>query len=372
MLEYRKLSALVVAVATVAVFTGAPSSGAERAIPTYTYVDLGVLSSDPNSISAAHDVNDAGQVVGASETDVFGATHAFLWEAGQMVDLGTVGGGAFAASFGAALSADGTVVGYSHVNDTDPPHAFVGDSGGLGDLGTGFGPGSSSAAWDRSTLGRVVGQRSRSQSSALRAVMWVNGRIRDLGTLGGHDPFAFGTDAIAYAVNDRGQVVGTALPPQPPLRPFLWQRGTMTDLGNLGGTTEAGAALDLNELPQVVGYAQTANGQIHAFLWQGGVMTDLGTLGGTSSAATGINESGWVVGGSRTASSPAGNAGHAFVWDGVQLRDLNNLAVNLPDDVVLESAEAISDSGLIVGVTCTAFCEPGATAPTHAFLLIPT
>jgi probable HAF family extracellular repeat protein len=145
----------------------------------------------------------------------------------------------------------------------------------------------------------------------------------------------------------------------------------MTDLGTLGGTTEAGSALDVNEHAQIVGYAQTGTGQVHAFIWHRGVMTDLGTLGGGSSAARGINSSGWVVGGSRTSSSPAGNAGRAFVWDGEILHDLNDLTINLPDDVVLENAEAISDSGLIVGVTCTDFCEPGATAPQRAFLLIP-
>jgi len=51
--------------------------------------------------------------------------------------------------------------------------------------------------------------------------------------------------------------------------------------------------------------------------------------------------------------------------------DLNRVVSNLPSDVVLEVARAISDDGYIVGTTCTEFCEPGATAPTHAYLLTP-
>jgi probable HAF family extracellular repeat protein len=100
-------------------------------------------------------------------------------------------------------------------------------------------------------------------------------------------------------------------------------------------------------------------------------MQDLGTLGGSGSSAYGINHRGQVVGGSTTSTSPAFNAGHAFLWARGVMLDLNGLVSNLPDDVVLEVARAISDDGRIVGTTCSAFCESGATAPTHAFLLTP-
>jgi hypothetical protein len=54
------------------------------------------------------------------------------------------------------------------------------------------------------------------------------------------------------------------------------------------------------------------------------------------------------------------------------LIDLNDVVSNLPSNVVLESARAISDDGRIAGTSCTGFCEPGATAPSHAFLLTPS
>ena len=145
----------------------------------------------------------------------------------------------------------------------------------------------------------------------------------------------------------------------------------MRDLGTLGGETEATEAFGINNAGTAVGSSQTATGEIHAAVWRNGMIRDLGTLGGDSSAAYGINRFEQIVGGSRTATSPPYNAGHAFLWEKGRMIDLNEVVTNLPAEVVLESARAINDRGEIVGFTCTEFCEPGATAPTHAFLLVP-
>ena len=332
---------------------------------TYSYVEIGVFgtaSSDGRGTGAAWDVNGAERVVGASTTNVFGAGRAFLWAGGQLTNLGVIGGGTFAASAAYGINEDGDIVGQTHVNASDPPHAFLHRNGALTDLGTGFGAGSFSRGWEINNADEIVGERARSQSSAVRAFLWRHGRFRDLGTLGGTGG-AFGTSSVAYGINDRRQVVGAALPARGPLRPFLWERGVMRDLGTLGGGNEAGEARAIDASSRVVGSSPTASGFTHAFLWQRGAMRDLGTLGGNISHAKGINNNGEVVGGSRTPSSPPGNAGHAFLWANGRMVDLNTVVTNLPQDVVLEVAQAINDDGRIVGTTCSPSASPARLRP---------
>jgi probable HAF family extracellular repeat protein len=361
----RQASAIKVASST-------PVEQAQARRRTYTFVDLGSLADPPSAhTSAAWGINRSGQIVGASETEVFGAAHAFLWQDGQIMDLGAIGGGTFAASAAYGLNNRGHIVGQTTVSFTEPPHAFLYRNGVMNDLGRGFGRGSFSRAWAINQNGQIVGERSRTQSAAVRAFLYQSGSFLDLGTLGGHNPFPFGIDSIAYAINDRGQIVGTALPPEPPLHAFLWEEGVMQDLGTLGGNTEATQAFGINNSGAIVGVSQTLSEEMHAFLWRDGVMQDLGTLGGDSSYAYAINRAGQIVGGSRTPTSPEFNAGHAFIWQRGRMIDLNEVVTNLPADVVLEVARAINDDGRIVGTTCTQFCEPGATATYHGYLLIP-
>ena len=64
-------------------------------------------------------------------------------------------------------------------------------------------------------------------------------------------------------------------------RRLLTASYTITDLGTLGGVAyDYSVATGINDSGQVVGYSYNANGLDHAFLYSGGVMQDLGTLGG--------------------------------------------------------------------------------------------
>ncbi|SDJ00454.1 DUF3466 family protein [Nonomuraea jiangxiensis] len=352
---------------------GPPAAAANTASgpATYTYVNLGWLGSLPvgRPWSEAWDVNAARQVVGSGSNTVNPAGHAFTWQNGQLTALPAIY--APGENVAASINDAGDVAGHTHVNRTDPPHAFIRRNGSTIDLGTGWGSGSGSAAKAINNQGVVVGTRFQYQGGPVRAVLWsASGRLRDLGTLGGSSDRPWSTESEAHAVNDKGQVVGTALARSgPALHGFLWEDGRMTDLGSLGGTTEATVARGINEKTQITGSSQNAAGEIHAFMWDLGVMRDLGVLpGGTSSFAYDINESGHVVGTSRTSADYYG--AHAFVWEGERMVDLNTVVTNLPSDVALEHAFAINDDGVIVGSTCY-YCEPGKTADQHAYMLIP-
>ena len=204
----------------------------------------------------------------------------------------------------------------------------------LGTLG-----GEESEAQAVNDAGQVVGT-ARTESGYNHAFSWTqSGGMVDLGTLGR-------TESRALAVNDSGQVVGVAY--NCPLeggecsspRAFSWtQAGGIVDLGTLGGSDSEAVAL--NGHGEVVGYAETSSGHRHAFSWtQAGGMVDLGTFGGQNSRAEGVNEAGEVVG----AAEMSNNDEHAFSWTQAGgMVDLGTLGGG-------ESfATAISRSGQIVG-----------------------
>lgn len=133
------------------------------------------------------------------------------------------------------------------------------------------------------------------------ALLWQNGRVINLGTLGGT------YDNLATATNDRGQVIGWSdllgdTPGSGTTHSFLWQNGVMTDLGTLPGDTST-YAYGINNAGQVVGQSCDQNGNCQAFLWRNGMMTDLNTIAHLTALgsfeltqAEGINSQGQIVG----------------------------------------------------------------------------
>lgn len=94
-------------------------------------------------------------------------------------------------------------------------------------------------------------------------VLWSGGRTTRLPI----DP----TD-----INDRGQVAG-ARTVNGWSQAAVWDNGRVTDLGTLGGTWSR--AFAINERGQVFGGSMAADGEYHAFLWTSGHMVDLGVFG---------------------------------------------------------------------------------------------
>src|SRR5215475_14183126 len=75
--------------------------------------------------------------------------------------------------------------------------------------------------------------------------------VTDLGTLGG-------TFSVAGGINNRGDIEGfSSLPGDTAVRAFLWQNGLMSDLGTLGGPNSF-ATWRLNERGEVGGHAETS------------------------------------------------------------------------------------------------------------------
>ena len=352
--------------------------------------DLGALPGLNSSTTDA--INARGWSAGFSEDGSFDPLFgipvfkATFWDGKGIHDLGTLGG---VWSLATGITDDGEVVGMATIDQTpdpfldvlfgpfpSPTHPFIWKDGNLFDLGTLGGPDAFVSGSGCVNQGLVVGGSLTSfvpdPSTGLppmRPFAWGNGKMIDLGTLGG----SFGS---AQCGNHRGQVIGTSsvaehpfacFTGEPGCRPFLWDRGVLRDLGTLGG--DNGFPVWVNDAGDVVGEADLADNQAtHAFLWRHGVMTDLGTLGDNSHASA-INSEGQVVGWFVVSGRTEPPFRHAFIWEKAgSMVDLNTL---IPTNSGLElvTADNVNERGEIVGVGVPARCFVDFCG--HLFLLIP-
>jgi probable HAF family extracellular repeat protein len=153
-----------------------------------------------------------------------------------------------------------------------------------------------------------------------------------------------GEDVSVFAMNRRGQIAAvTGTSPSPGVtttRCWLYANGQWTWLGSLGGQQCRPAAM--NDRGQIVGSATTADGVTHPFIYADGHMTDIGALSGKAmdpGFAFAINSFGVVVGQSR---SPNGLM-HAFRYENGGLEDIDPTSLS-------STAFAINDAGQIAGV----------------------
>jgi len=175
--------------------------------------------------------------------------------------------------------------------------------------------------------GQVVGY-SKTATGEVRAFLWQNGTMTNLGVLS-DGPYA---TSEALGINNDGQVVGTS-----GANSFLWQNGTMTDLGTR-------RVVDINDQGHMIGTVPAAPGPLHAILWRDDTTTDLGALPGGTSAAIALNEQGQVVGASAT-STLRDPQSHAFWWHNGTMQDLGTLGGTW------SVAHDINDRGQIVGAS---------------------
>jgi probable HAF family extracellular repeat protein len=214
------------------------------------------------------------------------------------------------------------VVGWSNT-PLGGTHAVVWFNGKIRDLGKGLG--GFSMAVGVNDGGEIIINSDR------QAFVWRKGTLTNLGDLGGT------IYPRAIAINGQGEIVGSSGAPDGKTHGFLWQDGRLIDLGAPTGSRSEPTAI--NDQGVIVGWNETADRSHHAFLWQNGAMTDLGTLGGANSEATGINNSGQVVGWSDI----DGANRHAFLWQDGVMTDLGTLRGGS------SRADAINESGQVVG-----------------------
>jgi len=326
--------------------------------PHYKLIDLGTFGG-PNSFYASSPVvqsaNNRGDVVGGAETSRMDPlapncsiissncqiVHAFEWRDGVRTDLGTLPGGNNSIAYWVSDSGlvfgnadDGGVDAVTGLQDFEGVVWKNGKILNIGTLGVNFvGP---NAMNDRGQVVGIALNAIPDQFSFIgfgtqtRAFLWQGGVMLDLGTLGGPDGWA-------SSINEEGVIAGWALVDstpnpvtgQPTQHPFLWRDGTMVDLGTLGGTlavvgspNNGGSGGAINNRGQVVGTSNLAGDLIHhAFLWDRGELIDLNTLGGDNSEGWWINDSGQIVG---RADLPGSQVHHAFLWQDGKMFDLGS------------------------------------------------
>ena len=324
------------------------SSGRDAVIIAGTQIDLGTLGG-ANSFMNWGEINERGQIVGYSEAgaldpngeDVcgFGTRHVclpFVWQHFHMKALPTLGGSNGQAS---AINDRGQIVGTAETAAASAicsPHLtslpVLWERGKPQPLPTVDKDTDGEAFWINSR-GEAVGQTFTCNQLVSHAVSWAsNGTATALAD--------YGTGAVAFGNNDRGQIVGVVGSPDNSTEyAAIWQNGKLTSYkpqpGDFG-TTASGN----NNRGQVVGstFLEAADGSFNwsrAVVWQNGVMTDLNTLIDSGSnlyltMANKINERGQISAMAIVRSGPDEGNVHAVLLTPVNERINRSVADDTP------------------------------------------
>jgi probable HAF family extracellular repeat protein len=237
------------------------------------------------------DINDRLTVVGTLQSlQDLRFTHAFKWSDNHLQVLQSLGGLYAAAT---AINAAGDVVGSAQTN-SGRRHAVLWRTKQPRDLGL-LGRGDYSNARDINDKNDIVGEANLVPNGKPQAFFWHAGTMRQLPDL------PAGSLCSAQAINNSNSIVGSCDRPSGSAHGVIWRNGSIEDLGSLGDENAPSTALDINARTQVVGSSEAEDGKLRAFLWEKGKMIDLNTSIAPNSGwlllvASRINDNGEILG----------------------------------------------------------------------------
>ena len=361
--------------------------------PQFTIQDLGSLPNFPSC--SATGLSQAGNVTGyclgqlGASLLTAPTSHGFLYSKGVLTDLNLTGG---PAPVPTAVNDSGVVTGaymsISLINGSFAATPFI-----VQQNGSQIQPPSSLENLLPSGLnnaGQLVGSTVEVSAGTLN--VFISSQAIVYPVAGGATTILApppGTGAgAAFGLNSSGTVVGASISASgTTFIPLLWQNATAQALPILSGYPES-LASSINDSGVAAGSAfnidfklSDPNAQAHAVLFNstGTSVTDLGVLPNDSSSfATGINNSGWVVGFSNSQVPDftlllaaifhaAASNYRAFLYTNGQMHDLNTLLVN-GTGWSLSFASAINNAGQISG---TGIFQGPNGPEQHGFLLTP-
>ena len=312
-----------------------------------TQIFASVTPGEPQATGDARGLNALGQVTGGA-FDLGGFSQdadPYRWTPGGDAVKIT---GCCDSQAGNDINDAGTVVGITQTSAIFGSRGFVATGTTLTALPLlpGGNPEFNSVAVAINNAGQIVGTSPFGGASpAQHATLWSPTLVpQDLGTLGG-------TRSRAIDINASAQVIGSSqLPGDATSSFFFWSAETgMQNLAAVNGAITD--VVEINDAGQIIGTYVAPSGQSHAFLYTpGSGLRDLGTLGGTTSAPTGLNNRGDVVGNSTLPD----NTTHAFLWTAAEgMEDITALSGvtdvrRLNDNLQTLSGASTTETGLSV------------------------